>query len=213
MFYTRRVAARGVHVVEQNVSLALAAAPGSKAEIRFDLPVDAAAEAWTDSLLRERKAGEFAIMNPGAGWGAKQWPPERYGEVAKELARHGVHSLVNFGPKEDAVAAAVVKASEGAAKSIACSIGQLIAVARRARLIIGGDTGPLHVAAALGVPVVAIYGPTDPARNGPFGTRAIVLRSGESRTSHARRRRTEAGMMNITVAEVVSAARRLLEVT
>ncbi len=211
MLYTRCVEARGVHMVEQNVSLALTAAAGSKPDIRFDLPVDPAAESWADSLLREGKAGEFAIVNPGAGWGAKQWPTERYGEVAKELGRAGLRSFVNFGPGEGAIAESVAQASGGAATAVSCSIAQLIAITRRARLFVGGDTGPLHLAAAVGVPVVAIYGPTDPARNGPFGTLAIVLRSGESRTSHARRRRTEAGMMNVTVAEAVSAALRLLE--
>jgi heptosyltransferase-1 len=211
MFYTRVVEARGVHIVEQNVSLALSAAPGSAPDILFDLPRDPANEPWADGFLRGARVSDFVMMNPGAGWGAKQWPPERYGEVAKELARHGMQSVVNYGPGEDAVAAAVVNASGGAATSIACSVGQLITLARRARLFTGGDTGPLHVAAALGVPVVAIYGPTDPARNGPYGTRALVLRSEQSRTSHARRRRTEAGMMNITVAEVVEAVLGLLE--
>ena len=68
-------------------------------------------------------------------------------------------------------------ASGGAAETFTGSLTQLIALTRRARLFIGGDTGPMHLAAALGVPVVAIFGPTDPARNGPFGTRSIVLRS------------------------------------
>ena len=82
---------------------------------------------------------------------------------------------------------------------------------RRAALFVGGDTGPLHLAAALKIPVVAIFGPTDPARNGPFGTRSIVLRSGESNTSHKRRAETDPGMLRITEAEALSAARQLLQ--
>jgi heptosyltransferase-1 len=81
---------------------------------------------------------------------------------------------------------------------------------RRARLFIGGDTGPLHLAAALRVPVVAIYGPTDPARNGPYGTRSVVLRSAESVTSHARRTEADEGMLAIGSAAVVAAANKLL---
>ncbi len=76
-------------------------------------------------------------------------------------------------------------ASDGAAETFTGSLTQLIALTRRARLFIGGDTGPMHLAAALGVPVVGIFGPTNPARNGPFGTRNIVLRSSSSITSYS----------------------------
>ena len=94
-----------------------------------------------------------------------------------------------------------------------CTIGQLIAVTRRARLFIGGDSGPTHLAAALAVPVVAIYGPTNPARNGPYGpagTCPIVLRSPESKTSHARRSAPEEGLLQIELEEVLRAVRTLL---
>ncbi|MBI1740139.1 MAG: hypothetical protein HYR57_04580, partial [Candidatus Koribacter versatilis] len=82
---------------------------------------------------------------------------------------------------------------------------------RRARLFIGGDTGPMHLASALQVPVVGIFGPTNPARNGPFGTPSIVLRSAISLTSHARRSEPEKGLLEITPEAVVSAARQLLQ--
>lgn len=101
-------------------------------------------------------------------------------------------------------------ASGGSALAMSCSITELIALTRRARLFIGGDTGPLHLAAALRVPVVAIYGPTDPARNGPYGTRSIVLRRPESVTSHARRETADEGLLGIGSDEVVCAARELL---
>jgi heptosyltransferase-1 len=86
----------------------------------------------------------------------------------------------------------------------------LIALARRAQLFIGGDTGPLHLATALKVPVVAIFGPTDPARNGPYGTRSIVLRSPASLTTHARAFHPDAGLLEIGVDAVVRAARELI---
>ena len=134
--------------------------------------------------LKERGIQDFALLNPSAGWGAKQWPAERYGQVAKQLAEAGVKSLINFGPGEEDTARAVEAASGGSAEMFTGSLTQLIALTRRARLFIGGDTGPMHLAAALSIPVVGIFGPTDPARNGPFGTRNIVLRSPSSTTSY-----------------------------
>jgi heptosyltransferase-1 len=94
-----------------------------------------------------------------------------------------------------------------------CSITELIALTRRARLFIGGDTGPMHLAAALQVPVVAIFGPTDPARNGPYGTRSIVLRNPDSPTTHARHPQPDEGLLKITSDAVVAAARELLTIS
>jgi heptosyltransferase-1 len=87
----------------------------------------------------------------------------------------------------------------------------LIALTRRARLFIGGDTGPMHMAAALKIPVVAIFGPTNPVRNGPFGTQSIALRSAASTTDHTRHREPEQGLLEITANEVITAARKLLQ--
>jgi heptosyltransferase-1 len=89
-------------------------------------------------------------------------------------------------------------------------VGQLISLVRRAAVVIAGDTGPLHLAAALERPVVGIFGPTDPARNGPYGTRSRVLRDATSLTSHKRKGQTEAGMLQITADEVVQAAKEML---
>jgi heptosyltransferase I len=212
MFYTRRVITRGAHVVEQARSLAEAVAQRGLEPVPAELPHDPVAEQKCDALLRQLGVADFVLMNPGAGWGAKQWPAERYGEVAQGLARDGLHSLINFGPGEEPLAKDAEAASHGAARPISCSIGELIAFARRARLFIGGDTGPMHLAAALGIPVVAIFGPTDPARNGPYGTRSVVLRSPVSETSHARRAEADPGLLNITSDHAVAAARKLLEI-
>ncbi len=225
LFYTRHLSASGRHISEQNASLAGAflarlpappsrsavACDGVEAAPEFSLPRDPAAETWCEAALRERGIGEFAIINAGAGWGAKCWPPERYGQVARALAETGVRSVVNTGPAEKELGDAVVAASGGNARLILCTVGQLIALCRRARLLIGGDTGPLHLAAALGVPVVGIYGPTDPARNGPIGSPSIVLRHPQSETNHSRATAPESGLLSIPVEEVVSAARRLLQ--
>ena len=210
MFYSRQVIAQGTHIVEQNFSLAEAMV-GRKLEIpQVEFPREEAAEQECDRQLRDRGMQEFAILNPGAGWGAKQWPAERYGLVAKRLAEDGLKSLINFGPGEEDLVREVKAVSGGAAEGIACSITQLIAFTRRARLFIGGDTGPMHLAAALNVPVVGIFGPTNPARNGPFGTRSIVLRNPSSPTTHARRKQPDEGLLEITSEEVLAAARKLL---
>ncbi len=220
LWYTRKIVARGRHVIEQNFSVAQAVVEGSinqqsrmklsPAEISCDLPRDPHAEARIEKKLAESGIGAFAILNPGAGWGAKRWPPERYGEVARRLADLGVRSILNHGPGEEELVRTAEAASGGAAQAMCCTITELIALTRRGRLFIGGDTGPLHLAAALRVPVVAIYGPTDPARNGPYGTRSIVLRSAESVTSHARRAAADEGMLAIGSDEVVAAANKLL---
>ncbi len=215
MFYTRKVLskANGAHVVEQALALAGAvistASISTPVEAQGKFPLDPDAEDKIVGLTAEGKG--FAILNPGAGWGAKMWPAERYGQVARELAKDGLCSLVNYGPGEEELAVAVEVAAEGAARKISCSVSELIALTRRARLLIGGDTGPMHLAAALKIPVVAIFGPTNPARNGPFGTRSIVLRSASSMTDHTRHREPEQGLLEITVGEVVGAARKLLE--
>jgi heptosyltransferase I len=220
MFYTRPVETSGKHVVEQALNLARAvierppsSQPASRmgesaqTKIEVDFPVDSDAEKKIASVTADTK---FAILNPGAGWGAKQWPVERYGAVAKELAHDGLRSIINYGPGEEELAVAVETASGNTAQKISCSIAELISLTRRASLLIGGDTGPMHLAAALKIPVVAIFGPTNPARNGPFATRSVVLRSASSTTDHSRHPEPEQGLLEITPEEVVAAARRLL---
>lgn len=215
LWYTRKVVARGGHVIEQNLSVAQALISRRTElfprEFSCDLPHDPQAELRIGQRLAEAGIDEFAILNPGAGWGAKRWPAERYGEVARGLADRSVRSILNYGPGEEELVRAAEAASGGTALAMRCSITELIALTRRARLFVGGDTGPLHLAAALRVPVVGLYGPTDPARNGPYGTRSIVLRSPESVTSHARRPGADEGLLGIGSEAVVRAASELLD--
>ncbi len=226
VLYSRRVEARGTHIVEQNLSLAAAITGRTAPETVPELPLDRRAECACEAELTRRHLREFAILSPGAGWGAKQWPAEGYAEVARALGKLGLRSLVNFGPGEEALAAAIAAQSGGAAEPLPSSnlegerlanaadrvsaLPYLIAFTRRARLFLGGDTGPMHLAAALRIPVVAIFGPTDPARNGPYGTRSIVLRSSRSVTSYSHRDRSDAGLLAIAPADVVAAAEKLL---
>jgi heptosyltransferase I len=215
MFYRKKFPRGGEHVIEQNHALAAQALQlilGTQ-ELPLtapSLPADPTAEAWAEAEIARMGIASFAIVNPGAGWGAKQWPPQRFGEVAKALAVHNIKTLVNASADETALAQSVIDASGGNAFALRCTIGQLIAITRHAKLFIGGDTGPLHVAAALQVPVVGLYGPTDPGRTGPYGTQAITLRHPESETTFSHHRETEAGLLKITSEEVIAAARQLL---
>jgi heptosyltransferase I len=210
LWYTRQTTSRGKHVIEQGLSVVESFVGKTLIAPAVEFPRDVGAEEKIAQRLRAAKIEEFAILNPGAGWGAKQWPAERYGQVARALARCGMQSVVNYGPGEEDLAQAAETASEGAARAFQCSLSELIALTRRAKLFIGGDTGPLHLAAALKVPVVAIFGPTDPVRNGPYGTRSVVLRNPESPTTHARNSRADEAMLAIGVDEVVGAAQVLL---
>jgi heptosyltransferase I len=205
--YGREVEVTSAHVVEQACELLGAAVGEPLQPARVTLPMDEQNELWADGVVGGER---FCLISPGAGWGAKVWPAERLGRVAAELGRAGIPSVVNASVRGSSEATEVVHRSEGFARAVPCSVGQLIALVRRAAVVIAGDTGPLHVAAALERPVVGIYGPTDPARNGPYGTRQRILRDASSLTSHKRKDETEAGMLQISVDEVVRAAREML---
>jgi heptosyltransferase-1 len=208
--FTERVATRGAHVIEQDVELVSAIAGDVLKPVQPWLPVDPAAEAWADEILPPVVNSPVVLINPGAGWGAKRWPAERYAAVAQGLVERGCRVLVNAGPGEEPLAELIASQTGGAATPLACSLAQLIALTRRLALAIAGDTGPLHLACALGRPVVGIYGPTDPARNGPFGTRFEVLRSPQSRRDHTRYEAPEAGLLTIQPEDVLRAAAALL---
>jgi heptosyltransferase I len=221
LWYSRPVIARGAHVIEQNISIAEAVAGNdpSRRDVAGNVsgpsaffPVDPESEARVTNQLAalDVDSNAFVILNPGAGWGAKRWPVERYGQVAKVLARDGLRSIINCGPDEENLAQDAVAASQGAAHAMGLSISELIALTRRAKLFIGGDTGPLHLAAALKIPVVAIFGPTNPARNGPYRTHNVVLRNPSSPTTHSRNPQPDEGMLEISVDAAVTAARSLL---
>jgi heptosyltransferase-1 len=210
LWYTRPVIPRGAHVVEQNLSIAEKLLGTETRASQIDLPCDPQAEARIDHRLAGAGVSQFAILNPGAGWGAKRWPADRHGQAARSLAECGLRSIVNYGPGEEKLARETEAASGGTAIAMQTTISELIALTRRARLFVGGDTGPMHLAAALRIPVVAIFGPTDPARNGPYGTRSVVLRNPASPTTHVRNPHPDEAMLEISVEAVVNAAHSLL---
>jgi heptosyltransferase-1 len=212
-FFTEKVATRGVHVIDQAREVVAAVLGNSAGHLpccAAALPIDLEAEHWCSGWLRERGIQQFVLMNPGAGWGAKRWPAERYAAVALELAWLGYATVVNVGPGESHLAEVICGDPSARAFAMHGDLGRLIACTRRASLFVGGDTGPLHLAAALKIPVVGIYGPTDPARNGPFETRARVLRHPASLRDHTRRSEPEAGLLTIGTQDVIDAIQGLL---
>jgi len=151
-------------------------------------------------------AGRFVLASPLAGWGAKQWPLERYAELARLLRQELAVALAVNGPPQ---AASQLEAIAGAIPHLSGLPG-LIDATRRAAAVVGVDSGPLHLAAALGKPGVAIFGPTDPARNGPYGGSLEVLRDPAAATSYKRRSEPDPSMLAITPAMVFESLRRQL---
>jgi ADP-heptose:LPS heptosyltransferase len=130
-------------------------------------------------------------------------------------SEHGLRSVVLWGPGEEAVAGAVVNASEGAAEAAPpTTITDIVGIVRAARLMVSGDTGPLHIAAAVGTPLVALFGPTLPERNGPWASRDVTLsRVADCSCLYERRcRRAVPCIDDIGVDEVVQAVRQRLSV-
>jgi lipopolysaccharide heptosyltransferase I len=217
--YDGVVVPAGPHVVDKALALARAAGvePGPP---RFPLqpPASDVADRARQALGLERGA-PFALLNPGAAWPNKRWPADRFGGLARAIHdRHGWPSVVAWGPGEEALARAVVDAAGRGRAALAppTPLGDLLALLAAAGLVVSGDTGPLHLAAALGRPVVGLYGPTDPARNGPWAAADVtVSRAASCRCPHQRRCHAERWCLDDVSVEEVAAAvdRRLHAVT
>jgi lipopolysaccharide heptosyltransferase I len=168
--------APGAHVVFKNLGLVEALGVAAN---RVEFPLERRDSAAVRQTLERVRVGggRFAVINPGAGWPNKRWPPERLGALARSMLEvHGLPSVVLWGPGEDMMAGTVVSASGGAAYlAPPTSLSDLVTLASKATLFVAGDTGPLHVAVALGTPVVGIYGPTSPARTGPWQSSDITV--------------------------------------
>lgn len=207
LFYTETIEPPGgVHVVDKNMAL-LAAVGVNDARKQFPL---ADSRTTSEPQLPER----FALVNPGAGWPNKRWPPEWFGEIAHRVhAAYGIPSVVLWGPGEESLARTVVESSRGSAQMAPpTGIGEMIALTRASTVFVAGDTGPLHIAAAVGTPIVGIYGPTSPARNGPWDPADVcVSRFERCECHHQRRCRLDVCcLLDITPDEVQAAVDRRL---
>ncbi len=179
------------HVVHRGLTLveAVGVTPGSAPMFPLRTPASDAPDKVRRSLGLGPDAG-FLVLNPGAAWPNKRWPAERFGAAAAAVhAQVGLRAIVLWGPGEDTLAAEVARSSAGAAvPAPPTTMTDLVAVLAAARIVVSGDTGPLHLAAALGTPLVGIFGPTDPRRNGPWAPADIcVSRSPQCHCSHQRR--------------------------
>jgi heptosyltransferase I len=180
LFLTQQVPTSSLcHVIEKNLALALAltgANQDSMPAYEFPIAVSLEDEKYIDETVSNHLE-RFAIINPGGGWVTKLWSAEKFGEVADWLRDEcGMTSLITYGPGEENLAQAVQASSRNhTAIPFPSTLKQFVALARRAQIFIGGDTGPLHIAAACGVPIVGLYGPTSPERNGPFDLQDIVV--------------------------------------
>lgn len=209
-FYSESVGSPvDAHVVRKNLGVLplVGVTPG---ELRFPLRVPASAVADEISQRLDR----FVVLNPGGGWPNKRWPPSRLGDLAIRIhERYRLNSVVIWGRKEEALADAVVAASHGtASRASATGLGDLIALSARATLMVSGDTAPLHIAAALDTPVVGLFGPTVPTRNGPWDADdEVVSRSGVCACYHKRECSKDTPCLNeVPVNEVFAAVGRRL---
>jgi len=212
LLYTDRVNPRGAHKVEHNLTLVERAGARSMPP-RFPLAIRAEDVECVARELSAHGLADFFVLNPGGGWRSKCWPAERYGELHRALAqRHGWRGVVTFGPGEENLARQVILAAgDNPPVAIALGLGPLLAILRRAKFIVSADTGPLHLAAALGAPVVGLYGPTDPARNGPFSDHDVVVRNLRyAETTYNRGASYSAAMLSIAVEQVVDAVEKRL---
>jgi lipopolysaccharide heptosyltransferase I len=191
MFYSTGVPARPVHVVDRALDLARAAG-ANNVVCSFPLP--------PGRPEADLPAGRFVLASPFAGWPAKEWPLEYYAELAELLRTHDLELVLDGPPR----AAPHLRAIPGVRLHLAGLVG-LIYATRRATAVVGVDSGPLHLAAALSKPGVAIFGPTDPARNGPYGRSITVLRADGAPTTYKRGREIAPSMRASRPAAVADA--------
>jgi lipopolysaccharide heptosyltransferase I len=206
VFYTERVSPVGrSHAIDHY--LALAEHLGAREEQReFPLPHTAEDDRHVERQLALLEIQDFIIVNPGGGWKAKRWAPEDYAELIRDLeTRLPWKILLTGSPDEGELISEILRlAGAKQARYFPSTLVQFIALARRAKLLVGGDTGPLHLAAAVGTPLVAIHGPTDAARVGPFCGSDIALR-GPGPIDHTRRGANPSYIAGVSVESVVRA--------
>jgi len=212
ILYTDRVDCRTIHIADQNGELSLRA--GAKQPVgRFALQVADADAVRVRVDLSKEGLSQYVVLSPGGGWRSKCWPAERFGALCQRICKEtGLRCVINYGPGEESLAAEVQSAS-GDAKPVSYDgeMRTLKALLRDARCIVGGDTGPLHLAVALGTPAVALFGPTDPVRNGPYPPGEIVLRSPNAVTTYGRSQSTDPSLLDLSVDEVLAAVKRRME--
>jgi heptosyltransferase-1 len=172
-FYTDVVSPRRVHIIDQQMELLKPLGISPQWDTITPLRPPA-----TAGVSIERKLdgfSDFILINPGGAWKTKRWGVENYGLLARRLIDNGLPVAVTWGPGEKGIADEIQGLAGESARLIPATLQELVALCERARLFVGGDTGPMHFAAAVGIPVVAIFGPTSSDRNGPFRREDVVV--------------------------------------
>jgi heptosyltransferase I len=202
-----------LHVVRKNLAL-VSSLTGIEPSGRLEFPLERRASQALRTVRGAAGGASIALLNPGAAWPNKRWPAGRFGELAAILRhRFDLAPFVLWGPGERALAQAVVGASRGAARvAPETSISDLVELARAASLTVSGDTGPIHLAAAVGTPIVGLYGPTSHLRNGPWSPAdQCITRFDACACRHKRRCTARAWCLDgISVEDVVHAVERRL---
>jgi heptosyltransferase I len=208
ILYTDRIHPRANHIADQNGELSLRA--GAQSAVGpVKLQVSETDRKRVSSDLAAAGIDRYVVLSPGGGWRSKCWPAERFGELCRKIRDDlNVRCAINYGPGEENLAAAV-KSASGNAEPVLYDgeLGQLMALLQGAQCIVGGDTGPLHLAVALGTKAVAIFGPTNPNRNGPYPPQPFVLRDPQANTTHKRETETNPSLLRISVAQVFDAVK------
>jgi heptosyltransferase I len=211
--YTERLNPRGPHKVDHNFTLVQAAGAQKPGRVRFPVAIEGEEEEAVARELSAKGIQEYFVLNPGGGWMSKCWPAANYGQLHRDLTRRFEwRGVVIFGPGEESLAREVVAAG-GDAPPVAMrlGLGPLMALLRRAKFVVSADTGPLHLASALDAPVIGLYGPTDPSRNGPYSRADVVVRNPHaSVTTYNRESSNSPAMLSITVEQVVKAVEQRL---
>jgi lipopolysaccharide heptosyltransferase I len=214
-FYTRTVdpPVGEMHVARLNLLLAEAAgAPRVPAAEPLRIDLAAGPKSAGGQPRGAEQLSELVVINPGGGWPTKRWSPRRYGELAHRIQSElGLRTVVTIAPGEDSLYREIARHVEPPPERLEVPFLGLIPIVRGARLFISGDTGPMHLASALGTPVVAIFGPTSPVRNGPLGTDdETVVHRLHCSFCYGRSCPTQNECMDIPVDEVFAAVRRRL---
>ncbi len=213
---TELVRSTAPHIIDANLQL-LGPLGIDSPRVHFDLPeTDQDRQSCRQILSRLDQTGPFAVVNVGAGWPSKLWRMDRYAAVVRHLGqRRGLPTIVVWAGDEERLSAEqVVGQSDGWARlAPATTLRELAAVCRRAVLLVGSDTGPLHLAAAVGTPCVGLYGPVPAERNGPYGAQHIAVQKARLEGRLLRGRRTAAPtlMDAITVDDVCAACDTILD--
>jgi ADP-heptose:LPS heptosyltransferase len=209
VLYSERVTPSSRHIADQNGELSLHAGAAHKvSDFSLQVPEEDARKVRT--VLNKQEIDRYVLLSPGGGWRSKCWPAEKYGELCDKIFEDlKLRCVINYGPGEENLAEEIVRSTNKAQPlPYSGNLAELMALLKNAACLVGGDTGPLHLGVALKTPAVALFGPTDPLRNGPYASKDIVLRDPSAVTSYKRGDQPDPSMLRLEVEDVLQAVRK-----